>query len=221
MEHACLVAGKSNELLARVVQELAGRSSKVLVARGGHLDIPGSAADAVSTVSWNRRSALSARSVLMHARNLYGTLSTAVICYSPTRESVPFHESSIVSIEDRIDAEVKGYLFLLREIVALFQKQRSGVLMIAVLDQPVEVRSPLEAAALGGFTSMAEALRNYYRTESPDVRLCRSADADPAEYARFILDTAEAPRRSRDRTVWRWYPRRAWFFRIARLFAVR
>jgi hypothetical protein len=211
MEQACLVTGKSNELLAEVVNEATARDRRILVARSGPLETF-RAPEGTATVSWNRRSALSARSVVLHAQNLYGRLDEAVVVFSPVRESVPFHESSIVSIENRTDAEVKGYLFLIREIVSLFQKQGGGTLVLAVLEQPNELRSPLEAMSLGGFAAAAEALLRYYQNEPIEVRLCRSRSDDASGYARFVLDTLTAAAARRSRNEWHLFGARGGFF---------
>ena len=211
MEQACLVTGKSSELLARVVDETAARDRAVLVARSGPLETF-TPPEGTSTVSWNRRSALSARSVVLHGQNLHGRLAEAVVVFSPVRESVPFHDSSIVSVENRTDAEVKGYLFMIRELVSLFQKQGGGRLVLAVLDQASELRSPLEAMSLGSFQATAEALQRFYEQEPIEIRLCYSRSDDPAGYAGFIVDTLTAPRARRQRNEWLRYGSRGGFF---------
>lgn len=210
MEQACLVTGKSTELLAEVVGGASDRGRRVLVARSGPLETF-SPPEGTATVSWNRRSPLSARSVVLHALNLFGRLDEAVVVFSPVRESVAFHESSIVSIENRTDAEVKGYLFLIREIVAHFQKQRGGRLVLVVQEPETELRSPLEAMSLGGFMATAEALQSYYQNEALEVRLCHSRTADAPAYAAFVLDALEAPRPRRPK-AWQHFGSRVGFF---------
>jgi len=214
MEQACLVTGKSSELLAEVVHEAARRGRNALVARSGPLEI--ALDEGSSTVAWNRRSALSARSVVLHAQNLHGRLEEAIIVFSPVREAVPFHESSIVSIENRTDAEVKGYLFMIREIVSLFQKQRSGRLLLAVREDETGIRSPLEAMSVGSFVSSAESLQEFYRNEQLEIRLCYSRSTDVAGYAGFILDALDAPRPRRPRAEWMRYATRGGIFSRAR-----
>ncbi len=211
MNQACLVTGKSSQLLAEVVHETVARGRRSLIARSGALELS-AAVESAATITWNRRSALSARSVVLHAQNLYGRLDEAVIVFAPVRESVPFHESSIVSIENRTDAEVKGYLFMIREIVAQFQKQRSGRLVLAVQETESEVRSPLEAMSLGGFISAAEALQQFYRNEPLEIRLCYSRSDDHPGYAAFILDALDAPVPRRSRTEWLRYAARGGVF---------
>ena len=211
MGKACLITGKSSELLAEVVHEAAGRGRQILVARSGALEIAESD-DGAAVASWNRRSSLSARSVVLHAKNLYGHLDEALIVFSPVRESIPFHESSIVSIENRTDAEVKGYLFMIREIVALFQKQHDGRLLLAVLEPESEVRSPLEAMSLGAFIAAAEALQRVYANEALEIVLCSSHSTNIAAYAAFILDALDSPRPRKPRKEWLRYQSRGGIF---------
>lgn len=215
MGKACLVTGKSTELLAKVAGRTTARERRTLVARSGALEMA-SVGDEVTVISWNRRSALSARSAVLHAQNLYGRLDEAVIVFSPVRESVPFHESSIVSIENRTDAEVKGYLFMMREILALFQKQGFGTLLLAVLEQESELQSPLEAMSYGGFVSGAEAMQRYYMNEPLEVRLCSTQSDDTDGYAQHIVDILEAPPSRRPRVEWQRYQTRGRIFSRAR-----
>lgn len=214
MGKACLVTGKSSELLAEVAREAVNRERQALVARSGPLELAGSG-EGPAVVSWNRRSALSARSVLLHGQNLFGRLDEAIIVFSPVQDTVPFHESSIVSVENRTDAEVKGYLFMIREIVALFQKQRAGRLLLAVLEPDNQVRSPLEALSLGGFVSAAEALQRFYVNEALEVRLCHALSSCEGGYAAFIMDALDAPRQRRSR-VWQRHQAKTRLFGRAR-----
>ncbi|MEE8441523.1 MAG: hypothetical protein V3S41_07370, partial [Spirochaetia bacterium] len=96
MGKSCLVTGKSGPLLVEIVQRAAVRHRQTLVTRSGRTDL--GRVDDVSTsiISWNRRSALSARSVLLHATNLFGHLDEAIVIFAPAQDSATFHESSIV-----------------------------------------------------------------------------------------------------------------------------
>jgi hypothetical protein len=160
------------------------------------------------TASWNRRSALSARTLVLHARNLFGRLDEAIVFFSPIRDSVPFHDSSIVSIENRTDAEVKGFLFLIRELLAAFQQQGRGRLLLAVQDLDRETRSPLEAMSIGSFVAAAEGIYRYYDGERITVRLAAARpDADLDTFPAFLLDTLQAPASRRIRG-WQSFPQR-------------
>ena len=157
-----------------------------------------------SIISWNRRSALSARSVLLHATNLFGRLDEAVIVFSPTPDTSTFHESSIVGIEDRIDAEVKGYLYILRETVAALVKQGRGSIALVVHQTETDFRSPLESAATGAFVALADSVSRFYQNEPVDLYQFRSQSDDVQGFARHVCDAITAQSRQRRRPG-RWF----------------
>lgn len=210
MGRGCLITGKSTDLLAEVVRVADQRGRDSVVARSGQFTVSDN--QNASTISWNRRSALSARSVVLHAQNLYHNLNEAIVVYSVVHETTPFHESSIVALENRTDAEVKGYLFLLRELVAQFQKQRSGTLVLALHQRDDTTLAPAEAFSSGGFFSFAAALQQTYQNEPFSIRLCRSATSDVSAYASFILDAADtAGTEKKPKLDWLDYPPRGLF----------
>jgi hypothetical protein len=209
MEEGCLVTGKSTDLLAEVVRLASERELNPLVARSGHSAF--SEDISASTISWNRRSALSARSVVLHAKNTLSSFSDAVVVYSVVKESVAFHESSIVSIENRTDAEIKGYLFLLREILGHFHSQRHGRLVLALHDQPHELRSPLESVSVGSFVAFAESIAEFYQNEPVSVRLCVSGSDDLSGYADFILGALRQDPPKKAKLDWLRFPQKRLF----------
>jgi hypothetical protein len=141
-------------------------------------------------------------------------LTEAIVAYSPVRETVPFHSCSVVSIEDRVDAEVKGYQFLLRELIALFQNQRAGRLVLAVMDSSGPVPSPLEAATLGSFMALGRALQSTYHTSDCPVQLLYSSSEDTQGFARFVVDTLDTSVPRRVAPVWRTFPSRSRLFSL-------
>ena len=209
MEKACLVTGKSGPLLVEIVQLAAARQRQILVTRSGRLDPGQHDNDSTSSISWNRRSALSARSVLLHTKNRFGRLDEAIVIFAPVQDAVTFHESSIVGIEDRIDAEVKGYLYILREIFALLVKQGAGRVALVLQQPPAELQSPLVATSVGSFAALAESLDRYYRNEPVTILRFQTNGDDVPGYAEFILDRLDAVndrRRGPQRGRGRWIP---------------
>ena len=195
MEKACLVTGKSGPLLVEIVRRAAARHRQTLVTRSGRMDLGQVDDESTSIISWNRRSALSARSVLLHATNLFGRLDEAIVIFAPARDSSTFHESSIVGIEDRIDAEVKGYLYILRETLALLVRQGAGRVALVLQHPPEELQSPLEAIGVGSFAALAESLGRYYRNEPVTIQRFRTEVDDAPGFADFILDRLDSDRR--------------------------
>jgi hypothetical protein len=209
MEEGCLITGKSTDLLAEIVQSTANEGYKPLVARSGHTSFDDD--QTASTITWNRRSALSARSVILHAQNVLGDLPRAVVIFSAVRDTTPFHESSIVSLENRVDAEIKGFLFLLRELLSHFHKRRAGSLTLAVHEGGDPTRSPAESVSLSAFMGLAESLSRHYKNEALSMRLCYSAHEDIAGYAQFVLDCLAAPPSKKAKTEWLVFPQKRLF----------
>ena len=198
MEQACLVTGKSGPLVVELVRCLESLNRRTLVTRSGQMDLGEIDEDSTTVISWNRRSALSARSVLLHASNVFGRLDEAIVVFSPAADTATFHESSIVGIEDRIDAEVKGYLYILRETLASMLKQGGGSVAIVVHLESAEFRSPLESTATGAFVSLAESLARLYNSEDLSVKLFRSDSGDLTGFANFVCDGLLSVRRRRN-----------------------
>jgi hypothetical protein len=210
MEKACLVTGKPGPLFGEIVRTAVGRGRNMLVTRSGHMGLDDSVPESVETIAWNRRSALSARSVLMHAINTFGRLDEAIVVYSPAEDLAPFHESSIVGIEDRVDAEIKGYLFILREILAQFVRQGHGRLALVFSEPADPVRSPLESSGAGSFVSLADSLDRVYSSEELSVVRCHSDGHDTAGFADLVLDRLDA--RPERRSRWHHFASRSGLF---------
>jgi len=205
MEKACLVTGKSGPLLVEIVRRMEGLSRRMLVTRSGQMDLGLIDEEKTSVISWNRRSALSARSVLLHATNVFGRLDEAIIVFSAAPAGTTFHESSIVGIEDRIDAEVKGYLYILRETLTCFLKQGGGTIALVVDRSASTFPSPLESTATGAFMSLAESIARLYQNEPLTIRRFVSASDDMSGYARHVCEHLEPARRRRPGR-WMRYP---------------
>jgi hypothetical protein len=200
MEKACLVTGKSGPLLVEIVRCMEDLQHRTLVTRSGQMDLGDINEESTSVIAWNRRSALSARSVLLHASNIFGRLNEAIIVFGAAPDTTTLHESSIVGIEDRIDAEVKGYIYILRETLSSLLKQGGGSIALVIHQAPADLRSPLEATATGAFLSLAESTARLYRNEPISIRQFRSESDDIGGFARFISErTAAAEDRSNPR----------------------
>ena len=216
MEKACLVTGKSGPLLAEIVRQAAARHRQTLVTRSGRMDLGKVDDESTSIISWNRRSALSSRSVLLHATNLFGRLDEAIVIFTPAHDLATFHESSIVGIEDRIDAEVKGYLYILREILGQLVRQGAGRVALVLQHPSEELQSPLEATVVGSFAALAESLDRYYQNEPVIIERFRTDGDDAPGFANFVLDRLDVDRGQRERARrsggrWLRYPARVRF----------
>jgi hypothetical protein len=213
MDGGLLVTGKPAVLLESIAERALDLQANIVITRSGHGELSDTIADSAHITNWNRRSALSARSAVLHAVNLFHSLDTAVVVYAPSRDTSPFHEASVVRIEDRVDAEVKGYLFMIREILSCFTRQGRGTLAMVIWDNEDESRSPVEAAASGSFVSVAEAIFTYYQNEPLSIRGFYATGDDPLEISRFVIDGLAEPASPKKNGRWIRYPSRGGLFR--------
>lgn len=192
MERTLLITGRQSPLADDLLQEALSRSFSVLATYDptlGEPEVPDDFSDDLVYVEWNRRSPISARSVLLQAENVAGTLEEVFVVYSAEGVTVPFHETQASRIEEAVDGAVKGYLFLLREALSHALRRGGTGVNIVVQDSGSELLPPLEAATYGGFLAAARSLMTFYEEESVQVRGFQSASAGGREFAKYILDT--------------------------------
>lgn len=165
----------------------------------------------VHRLEWNRRSPVSARNVLLECRSLMGGLESAVVVFAPGRDNRAFHETPAGYIEEAVDTGLKGYMFLLRELLGYFQKSGSGTLAVAVHDEGSEILSPVEACVSGSFAALVQSLAVFYQNEPVSIMGFRSSTTQVSEYAQFIRRTLEE-KQGKTTGVWHKYSDRPGFF---------
>lgn len=190
------------EALAQEALDAKERIIRTLDAGQDKPQIPEALAPSAAFTIWNRRSPLSARSVVIRAANVLETIDEAFIVYSSSDERFhPFHEISPADIELKIDSDVKGYIFLVKEIIAQFSRQRNGVVSLVLQHPSSAFGSPLEAAAAASFRSVGEQLFAAYQNEPFVLRGFESTTADVKEFARYLFASG---REISERARWRW-----------------
>ncbi|MFW5786263.1 MAG: hypothetical protein ACOCYC_03385 [bacterium] len=143
--------------------------------------------EGLRTLSWNPRSPVSARAVVMKSANLEGGFDTAVVVCNPDRHGAALSETPGGAIEDTIDASVKGGLFILKELAAHLEKRGGGSLaLISVASEATQ--APLDATATGAFEALGESL--FLATEGTNlsVRGFRFQGGDRTEFVRFVFE---------------------------------
>lgn len=145
------------------------------------------AAGKTLTVSWNRRSPVSAHTVVRAALNAFSSIEEAFILEPPCtvgEKQLPKVESA--AIEKAFD-DARGPVFLAREILGLFSKD-AGVLCLVSGGPAV---GPVEAGMRECFRGMASALLAETGKNGPVVNGFQQGDAEVADYAAFIDRTLE------------------------------
>jgi len=214
MERHVLIAGRHSAVLDALVLEALNLRLPLLVTQESGQDRSAGPEGLLSTI-WNRRSPLSARSVIIRAANELETIDEAIVVYQAHGGFQPLHELSAADIETGIDADIKGYLFLLREVLLHLNKQGSGILTLVFQHAPEQPGAPLEAGAAAVFRAIGNELFAAYHNEPILLRGFESTIDNPKEFAQFIL-TVGQDRPERTRGKWLKYTGKSGLFSFVR-----
>jgi len=151
-----------------------------------------------STVSWNRRSPLSARTVLLNAVNLFDAVDEVLVLEPPCGAHPSLHDMSSVEIERAFD-DAKGPVFMAREALAHFLGRQSGVLVMVSTGTG---SSPLETSIRECFHGLSSSLLTAYPEQGVVINGFQPGGAQPEEYAAFIDKTLEEKAR---KITGRWF----------------
>ena len=175
-------------------------------ARGTPAAPAGSPVRSPHIISWNRRSPVSARTIVLSVLNAFETLDEALILEPPYSSGSPLHESASADIERAFD-DAKGPVFLSRELLGTFLTRGGGV-MSFVSGGPAT--GPIECAVREAFRGLASALLAAPGNSSIVANGFQCGAVDPDEYAAFIDRTLEEKAR---KITGRWftYPQRGGF----------
>ena len=122
-------------------------------------------ADPETDIVWNKRSPLSARNALLSVLNKYDSLDEAILCYQPGGFNKTFHETSSAVYDLQIDRWIKGYGYLLKELIQFFLKQQSGQISFILDTNGMKVMTPLEGAIFSYLKTMLQNLSVLYQNE--------------------------------------------------------
>lgn len=101
-----------------------------------------SASLGATSISWNRSSPLSARTVILEMKNNYSSFDRALLIFDTPTFSGIFPDTESASLIKCTDEFIRGYMLLVAEIVKYFRQQKSGFILFAV-------RSPSSQDAKG------------------------------------------------------------------------
>jgi NAD(P)-dependent dehydrogenase (short-subunit alcohol dehydrogenase family) len=217
MPRTILVTEGRSPLGAALVKLLAARGCSVAFttdAPGAGAAQPG-AAEPGSTepgapssplaLAWNRRSPVSARTVVVSMQNAFDTFDEALVLEPSCTAAGPLSAVASADVERSFD-DGKGTVFLVREVLAAFQG-RGGI--ICFVSGPAG-GGPVESAVHEAFRGLAESLLAAPGSAAIVANGFQCGVAAPEEYAAFVDRTLEEKAR---KITGRWfsYPARGGF----------
>ena len=210
MEHSVLITGKQSAFTDDLVQELLKRLDRVYASfdeSDTAPEVPDSFGDSLRYIPWTRRSLISSRSLLLAVAGeieaadagegggaraggevAAGGLSRAVVVCAPEGINAALHDTEAATIEERIDVAVKGYLFVIRELAALFIRRGGGDLTILWYDPGVEVLPPVDAAIAGAVEGLTRSMLAFYENEDVSIRGLSASHTDGPAVALWALE---------------------------------
>lgn len=138
MTRGILIAGNETPLFTAAAAEAAKRvESFAVVPLSNRFSLPAeSAAEKTGTapgaipLSWNPGSPISARTVVLAAENRLGQINDAVLVCSPPAVFKTAGALTPEEIEVFVNDHIKGWFFLIRELIQYFRRTGSGSLSL-------------------------------------------------------------------------------------------
>ena len=213
MGRTILLNGKHTPLGSQLTRLFLEDGDKIAGLVEGSLSepLPGEEAEEnLTIIPWNRSSPISVHNVLVETINRIDHIDEAVFLFQPEIENKPLHELSLAAIDSYIDTYLKGSLFLLKEVLGYFQKQKKGALYIVLDYSGLEVLPPIDAIGIGGMEAFTDTLFILYQNEQVAIHGFSSSTAEKPEYAAFIHRTITEKARGSHGKWYRFNERSVW-----------
>jgi len=199
MEKTFLITGTPTKLTADMAHECLAKHQNVLltVEPGSETPpVPAGLGESLQYIEWNRRSPISARFVLLQALNRQIEIDHAIIVYHPRDERTVFHEANAAFFEERIDYDLKGFLFMVKELVAYFMRQKRGSLTFVIQNTGPEVPSPFDALGMESLHGLVTSLFSWYEREPITIRGVMTKSPQNRQIAEYVLEmlSEDSPR---------------------------
>lgn len=140
-------------------------------------------------IPWNNRSPLSAKNIILECQNKMEGFDDVLTIFSSEQNNKPIHEISSAEIESTIDSNLKGNLFILKEIILYFQKIGAGNISLIHDIEQGEILAPLYAVETGGLSTLTKSLFVSYQNEQLTINSYRSNSGELTDYAKYIFNT--------------------------------
>jgi len=105
-------------------------------------------------LDWNPSSPISARTLVLAAENRLEHIDEAILICSPPSVRCKAADLSFSDVEIMLNDHIKGWFFLIKELITVFNNRRRGSLILVYPDIP-PVQSRDEASDLLGQPALA------------------------------------------------------------------
>jgi hypothetical protein len=141
MTRGILITGNETALFSAITSEALKRvesfasvliSNRFPIPAGGNVKPVFEVSGGAIPLSWNPASSISARTVVLAAENRLGQINDAILVCSPPAVFKSAEALMPEEIEIFVNDQIKGWFFLIRELVLYFRRFGSGSLSLVV-----------------------------------------------------------------------------------------
>jgi NAD(P)-dependent dehydrogenase (short-subunit alcohol dehydrogenase family) len=195
------VCGAESVLRANIIRSLVERDYRILVTESEKFSEEQEQDERLKYYQIHTFSSIRVRSMFMKAIRDFEALDEVILVHTPLGDHSPIHEVPAVTIENTVDAAIKGYMYIAKEALAYFTKKQQGTFTFVVAGQH-EAISSLDAVLSGGFRSLADSLFRMYQNEPVNIIGFETTETQPEGYAEFIVRTlTEKEKQSKGRWI--------------------
>ncbi len=149
MKRKILITGIDSELKTKLSKLFMDGNYKVAVTVNSSNKKVNPGSSNFIEIPWNNRSPLSAKNIILECQNKMEGFDDVLTIFSSEQNNKPIHEISSAEIESTIDSNLKGNLFILKEIILYFQKIGAGNISLIPDIAQGEIIAPLYAVETG------------------------------------------------------------------------
>lgn len=159
MGNVVMIAGSETLLGRKLVEKELDRGNRVIAPVNSKKDSSTgeSSRENLMVFSWNRSSLISTKTLIREAQRKWRSIDRALILGGPFNDGLPFGDHTLSELDERIDQEIKGLLYLTRELSLLFSGSPS-LLAFVRNDGSRHESGTLEKGCAGFFKSFSDSL---------------------------------------------------------------
>ncbi len=204
MDETLLITGNQSPLSRSLVSRLLKNQRKVIAGierENEEIIFPDADEESLILLEHERRSPISSRSLFLELSNRKITVNHLLIVQSIMATDETIQSISSRQIEERIDGDIKGFMFLVKEAMAYFNRIGSGSINIVLQNSGPEVSGPMDSLVYGGVEAAANSLFAYYSQDTTVLRGFSARDVSADDFADHICQGI-----LENKPSGRWYP---------------
>ncbi|MDR0558443.1 MAG: hypothetical protein LBG43_11385 [Treponema sp.] len=191
MTRGILIAGNNSPLLTSLAIEAAKRVdhfTAALIPDGSDRLLSVSSAE---VLNWNPGSPIAAKTLVMAAENRLGQINETILVCAPPASCKEKSRLDYSEIESFVQDQIKGWFFLIKEIIEGFRARKTGVLSLA-FSHANNKKDLLAPSGLASFQALAQGLLALAPLEPfQTLGFTPSETGDDAGFAAFIFKVME------------------------------